>query len=80
LFEQRRDAALDRPIADVMTPRPLTVPQGTRLSDAVEIFKKRKISELPVVDASGRPVGLLDITDVIGLVSQEDAAELARVA
>jgi len=80
LFEQRRDAALDRPIAEVMTPRPLTVPQETRLSDAVEIFKERKISELPVVDAAGRPVGLLDITDLIGLVSQEDAAELARVA
>jgi arabinose-5-phosphate isomerase len=80
LFEQRRDAALDRPIAEVMTPRPLTVTQGTRLSEAVEIFKQRKISELPVVDAAGRPVGLLDITDVIGLVSQEDAAELARVA
>jgi arabinose-5-phosphate isomerase len=80
LFEQRRDAALDRPIAEVMTPQPITVNLGTRLSDAVELFKQRKISELPVVDGAGRPVGLLDITDVIGLVSQEDAAELARVA
>jgi arabinose-5-phosphate isomerase len=80
LFEQRRDAALDRPIAEVMTPQPITVSLGTRLSDAVELFKQRKISELPVVDGAGRPVGLLDITDVIGLVSQEDAAELARVA
>jgi arabinose-5-phosphate isomerase len=80
LFEQRRDFALDRPIGEVMTPQPLTVAQGTRLSDAVEIFKQRKISELPVIDATSRPVGLLDITDVIAVVSQEDAEQLARVA
>jgi arabinose-5-phosphate isomerase len=80
LFEQRRDHALDRPIAEFMTPQPLTVLEGTRLSDAVEIFKQRKISELPVIDAASRPAGLLDITDVIAVVSHEDAEQLARVA
>jgi arabinose-5-phosphate isomerase len=80
LFEQRRDAALDRPIAEVMTPQPITVAVGTRLNDAVEIFQQRKISELPVVDAAGRPVGLLDITDLIGLVPKEDAERLVRAA
>jgi arabinose-5-phosphate isomerase len=66
LFEQRRDAALDRPIREVMTADPLTVPKGTRVIDAVEVLRLRKISELPVVDAHGRPSGLLDITDLIG--------------
>ena len=28
---------------------------------------QRKISELPVVDTADRPVGLIDITDVLGL-------------
>jgi arabinose-5-phosphate isomerase len=73
LFEQRRDSALDRPISEVMTAKPITVPVGTRMVDAVEIFRDRKISELPVVDGSGRPVGLLDITDLIGLLPQEEA-------
>src|SRR5204862_5745429 len=68
LFEQRRDAALDRPIAEVMSPLPLTVAIGSRVADAVELMQCRKISELPVVDAAGRPVGMLDITDVIGLI------------
>jgi hypothetical protein len=27
----------------------------------------RKISELPVVDAKNRPLGILDITDLIGI-------------
>ena len=31
---------------------------------------QRKISELPVVDGDGRPVGLIDVTDVVGLFPQ----------
>jgi len=80
LFEQRRDSALDRPIREVMTPQPLTVRQGTRVADALEILRRHKISELPVVDAEGRPVGLLDITDLIGMMPREEAERVMRVA
>ncbi|MCS6850947.1 MAG: KpsF/GutQ family sugar-phosphate isomerase [Gemmataceae bacterium] len=80
LFEQRRDHALDRPIREVMTTNPITVPHGTRLNDALDILRRCKISELPIVDGLGRPVGLLDITDLIGLVSAEEIEPLARVA
>jgi arabinose-5-phosphate isomerase len=80
LFEQRRDAALDRPIRDVMTPAPITVPLGTKVVDALEVLRLRKISELPVVDAAGKPAGLLDVTDLIGLVSREEAESYLRVA
>jgi arabinose-5-phosphate isomerase len=81
LFEQHRDAALDRPIAEVMTAGPLTVAVGTRVLDAVEVLRRHKISELPVVDVGGRPVGLLDITDLIGLAPAEDGERtVARVA
>ena len=77
LFEERRDAALDRPIHEVMTPTPITVSQGTRVAEAVEILQQRKISELPVVDEQGRPVGLVDITDLIGLLPAEEADAIA---
>jgi arabinose-5-phosphate isomerase len=80
LFEQRHDDALDRPICQVMTADPITVAQGTRVADAVEVLRVRKISELPVVDADGRPVGLIDITDVLGLMPAEECAAPARVA
>jgi arabinose-5-phosphate isomerase len=84
LFEQRRDAALDRPIAEVMTRTPITVPTGTRVWDAIEIMSQRRISELPVVDSDGRPVGLLDITDVLNWMPGETAlaesSEWARAA
>jgi arabinose-5-phosphate isomerase len=71
LFERHQDAAFDRPIREVMTPRPITVTIGTRLTDAVDILRKRKISELPVVDADGKP---------IGLVSREEAESYLRAA
>ena len=80
LFEQHRDAAFDRPIREVMTPRPLMAPVGTRLTDAVDILRNRKISELPIVDTLGQPVGLIDITDLIGLVSREEAESYLRAA
>jgi arabinose-5-phosphate isomerase len=71
LFERRNDAALDAPIHDVMTSRPTTVMAGTKLRDAVSVLESRRLSELPVVDAEGRPVGLLDIVDLVGLVPPE---------
>jgi arabinose-5-phosphate isomerase len=80
LFEQHKDAAFDRPICEVMTPRPMMVPVGTRLMDALEILRNRKISELPVVDAAAMPVGVLDVTDLIGLVSREEAESALRAA
>jgi arabinose-5-phosphate isomerase len=77
LIEQRRDDALDRPISEVMTPHPYTIPAGARVAEAVALMRRHKISELPVVDARGRPLGLLDITDLIGHV---EAEEIGRVA
>ncbi|MEE8450507.1 MAG: KpsF/GutQ family sugar-phosphate isomerase [Thermoguttaceae bacterium] len=71
LFELRRDDELDRPIGQVMTADPLTVRLGSKMLDAVTMMAGRKISELPVVDDEGRPVGLIDVTDVMGLLPSE---------
>ena len=71
LFERRNDAALDAAIEGVMTREPRTVPAGLRLSEAVALLEQHRLSELPVMDAEGRPVGLLDIVDLVGLVPPE---------
>lgn len=68
LFERKQDAALDAPIADVMTRKPTVVPQGAAVGEAVAALAGRKLSELPVVDADGRPAGLIDITDLLSLL------------
>ena len=67
LFEHRRDNLLDRPISEVMTGSPLRVSHGSKMIEAIRLLAERHISELPVVDADGRPAGLVDITDVIGV-------------
>ena len=77
LFESRRDALLDGPIRGVMTKNPTVVPQGSMMTDAVTIMAERRISELPVVDAEGKPVGLLDITDIVALYPEGLAVVLA---
>jgi arabinose-5-phosphate isomerase len=74
LFEKRDESALDRPICTVMMGQPTAVPSGTRFGDAVALLAQRKFSELPVVDKKGKPVGLVDVTDVIGLKQEADAA------
>ncbi len=73
LFERRRDDAFDRSIREVMTAQPRTVRHGARIADALAIMAERKISELPVVDAVGAPLGLIDITDVVGMIPEEAA-------
>jgi arabinose-5-phosphate isomerase len=72
LLEQRRESQLDQPICEVMTVNPLTISPTSRLSDAVELLSTRKVSELPVVDEQGLPVGLIDITDVISLMPPDE--------
>ena len=77
LFENRRDSAVDGPISAVMTAEPCTVPLGSMMVDAVAIMAERKISELPVIDSNGRPVGLIDITDVVGMFPEVQATRVA---
>jgi arabinose-5-phosphate isomerase len=70
LIENRNDGALDRPVSEAMVAAPTTVPAGEAMTAAIEILAERKISELPVVDADGCPVGMIDVTDVVGLLPE----------
>ena len=67
LLESRCEDALDGPIQSKMTIDPHCIAAETLLSDAIALLSELRISELPVVDASGRPLGILDITDLIAL-------------
>ena len=80
LLEQRRHAQLDAPIAEVMTVKFRTVASGAPLSQAVDLLAQFKISELPVIDASGAPLGMIDITDVVGRVAQAELEQSTATA
>jgi len=57
-------------IKDVMTKAPITITKDHLAAEALGILKEKKIDEIPVVDAKGLPVGMLDVQDLLkaGLV------------
>ncbi|MFH0877417.1 MAG: KpsF/GutQ family sugar-phosphate isomerase [Candidatus Omnitrophota bacterium] len=59
-----------RKVKDVMTKRPITISRDHLASEAFRILKEKRIDEVPVVDAHGRPMGMLDVQDLLkaGLV------------
>jgi len=75
LIENRNDSALDCPVREVMVAAPTTVHSGEAMTAAVEILAERKISELPVVDDNDCPVGMIDVTDVVGLLPEPKSAD-----
>ena len=54
-------------IREVMTKNPLTVSQDKLATEAAQILISKKIDELPVVDAEKKPVGMIDIQDLLEL-------------
>jgi len=59
-----------RQVKDAMTKNPIAVSPQMLAVEASRILQEKKIDELPVVDKNKRPVGLLDIQDLLkaGLV------------
>jgi arabinose-5-phosphate isomerase len=79
LFERRADDRFDQPVSTVMTKTPRTIHHTARMEEAVALMRAHKISELPVIDDDHRPVGLLDITDLLGAEAVAQAVEPATV-
>ena len=61
---------LNRRVSDVMTKLPVTITADKLAAEGFDILRDKKIDEMPVVDAIGRPVGMLDVQDILkaGLV------------
>lgn len=61
---------MERQVKQVMTKRPTAITADRLAAEAFEILRSKRIDELPVVDSCRRPVGLLDVQDLLkaGLV------------
>ena len=59
------DFSLDTPIARVMMKAPKTVRAEQLVAEATRILREHQIDQVPVLDAEGRPVGLLDVQDLL---------------
>lgn len=62
------------PIATVMTRSPTALPETALVRDAVRLTRERRLDEIPIVDGSGRPVGILDVQDLIAMRLVKDEA------
>ncbi len=55
---------LARPVSAHMTRQPLFIRADAYAADVLKVFEKRRIDDLPAVDAEGKVVGLVDIQDL----------------
>ena len=61
-----------RKLKDVMQPAPITAKPGTSLKKAYDLMRAAKIGKLPLIDKSGKVVGLYSFTDVQRLVENQN--------
>ncbi len=62
-----REDAMEAPIVDVMTRSPRTLPAHASVRDAMELVREVRADEIPVIDDAGRPVGVLDVQDLLAM-------------
>ena len=55
---------LAQPVSAYMTRNPLSIRDDAYAADLLKVFEQRRIDDLPVVDAAGKVVGLVDIQDL----------------
>ena len=74
LLERRLDQTLDEPISQMMIRKFSAVESNALATDALTILAQKKISELPVVDFEDKPIGMIDVTDLIGFIDSKELA------
>ena len=58
---------MDRIVGEVMTRRPEHLLVDDLVRDAVRLMRENRHDEIPVLDHDGKPVGLVDVQDLIAL-------------
>ena len=72
----RFETHYDQKVSAVMTKDHLiTAPEGTDLKKAELIFKKNKVEKLPVVNRSGKLIGLVTYSDILKLKSHPNSVK-----
>ena len=65
VFTQEGTRAFSRPVREIMTPNCKSIRVDALAAEATGLFHKYRIDELPVVDEQNRPVGLIDVQDIV---------------
>ncbi len=72
--EQYNEVFEITPIARAMTPDPIVISPEAEMREAVSILYSKKIGALPVVEG-GKLVGILSVSDALGLLNELLAQE-----
>ena len=68
-----RDAnELQTPLAKVMAKNPKTLTNEALANEAVAMFREYRADEIPIVDEDNKPIGMLDVQDLIAMKLVED--------
>jgi arabinose-5-phosphate isomerase len=67
LLTEHDAGVLDRPARDLMTKGPKKISGEALASEVMAIMKQHRIDEVPVVDEENRPIGLIDVQDLVVL-------------
>jgi arabinose-5-phosphate isomerase len=63
----RDPGELSRPVSEVMTRQPRALSHTSLVNDAVKMIREHRQDEIPVVDDAGKPVGILDVQDLVAM-------------
>ncbi len=61
------EAILGQPISTIMTKHPTCLVSDSLVRDAVRLVQERRLDEIPVLDHDGRPLGLVDVQDLVAM-------------
>jgi arabinose-5-phosphate isomerase len=73
LLERSEESKLDQCVAEVMTRVFTTTTASCMLPEALQLMAQRKISELPVIDTAHRPLGIIDLTDLVSVATEDSS-------
>ena len=61
------EGVLSRPVSEFMARDPKHIHLGELASEAQALMNRHRIDELPVLDQDSRPVGIIDVQDLLGI-------------
>ena len=64
---EKDESFLDKPISEVMGKSPKTIHPEQMALEALKVISEHKIDQLIVVDANRRPIGLIDVQDLMDI-------------
>jgi CBS domain-containing protein len=73
------DVPAKTPMSELMTKAPVTIAPDSTVGDAIDLMHKKKVRNLPVVDAKGRPAGLLTVGRIIRHLADHFQAEVVNL-